>query len=148
MNIQEYLIDPRGKDWRKLRAYWIPLMPDDASLWFVNRLGEIIFASPRGTIHRLVVGSGTVDELAPDRQAMARLLDVPENADAWLRITLIDGCARAGMRLGPDECFGFKVPPALQGNYEVANLEPKNIYTHYSWLSHIWRQDEIYWTGD
>jgi len=60
MNIQEYLIDPRGKDWRKLRAYWIPLMPDDASLWFVNRLGEIIFASPRGTIHRLVVGSGTV----------------------------------------------------------------------------------------
>ena len=148
MNIHDFLIDPRGQDWQKLLAYWIPPLPQDAALWLVNKLGEPIFATKEGAIHRLVLGMGTVEHLAPDRTTMARLLDVRENADAWLRIGLVEGCRRAGMNLAADECFGFKVPPALQGTYEVANLQPTNIYSHFSWLSHMSRQDEIYWTGD
>jgi hypothetical protein len=148
MNIHNFLIDPRGKDWQRLLAYWSPLIPQDAALWLVNQLGEPIFAGNDGAIHRLVVGSGKVEHLAPDRKALARLLDVRENADAWLRIGLIEGCRRAGMSLAKDECYGFKVPPALLGTYEVTNLQPTNIYSHYSWLSHMSRQDEIYWTGD
>jgi hypothetical protein len=148
MNIHDFLIDPRGKDWQRLFAYWAPLLPQDASLWLVNQLGEPIFGSKDGAIHRLVVGTGTIEHLAPDRTTMARLLDVRNNADAWLRIGLIEECRGAGMKLAIDECYGFKVPPALLGTYEVANLQPTNIYSHYSWLSHMSRQDEIYWTGD
>src|SRR5690348_11816109 len=148
MNIQDFLIDPRGKDWKKLLGYWTPPLPEDATLWFVNRLAEPILAMKDGSIHRLVVGTGTLEQLAADRTSMARLLDVRGNADAWLRIGLVEDCRRAGMSLGSDECYGFKVPPALLGKYEVANLQPTNIYSHYSWLSHMARQDEIYWTGD
>ena len=147
MNIHDYLIDPRGKDWHKLLAYWSPPLPPDAAVWLVNRLGEVLFATTDGAIHRLVVGTGAVERLAPDRTTMARLLDVRENADAWLRIGLVDGCRRAGMQLTPDECFGFKVPPALLGEYSVSNLQPTNLYSHYSWLSHLAKKDEIYWTG-
>jgi hypothetical protein len=148
MNIQDFLIDPRGKDWRRLLAYWDLVVPQDAALWLVNQLGEPIFAAKNGSIHRLVVGTGKLEHLAPDRTTMARLLDVRDNADAWLRIGLVERCRRAGMNLAADECYGFKVPPALLGTYEVANLQPTNIYSHYSWLSHMSRQDEIYWTGD
>lgn len=148
MNIHDYLIDPRGKDWQKLLAYWMPPLGPDAALWLVNKLGEPIFASGDGSIHRLVVGTGVIEDLAPDRTTMARLLDVRGNADAWLRVSLVDECRRAGMTLSKDDCFGFKVPPALLGTYEVANLQPTNIYSHYSWLSHMSRQDEIYWTGE
>lgn len=147
MNIHDYLIDPRGKDWQKLLAYWAPPLPPDAALWLVNRLGEVLFATTDGAIHRLVVGSGSIERLAPDRTTMARLLDVRENADAWLRIGLVDGCRRAGMQLAADECYGFKVPPALLGEYAVSNLQPTNLYSHYSWLSHLAKKDEIYWTG-
>ena len=148
MNIHHFLIDPRGKDWGRLFAYWTPPLSQGASLWLVNQLGEPIFATQDGVIHRLIVGIGTVERLAPDRTTMARLLDVPENADTWLRLGLVERCRRAGMSLAADECYGFKVPPALLGTYEVANLQPTNIYSHYSWLSHMSRQDEIYWTGD
>jgi hypothetical protein len=148
MNIHDYLIDPRGKDWQKLLAYWIPPLPPDVALWLVNRLGEALFATPDGAIHRLVVGTGVVERLAPDRTTMARLLDVRENADAWLRIGLVEGCRGAGMQLAPDECYGFKVPPALFGEYAVSNLQPTNLYSHYSWLSHLAKNDEIYWIGD
>jgi hypothetical protein len=148
MNIQEFLIDPQGKDWPKLLAYWKSLMPGDASLWFVNQLGEIFFASADGAIHRLEVGTGKIERLSSNRGSFARLLDLPENSEAWLRIRLVEGCRRAGMQLAPDECYGFKVPPALLGPYEVANLAPTNLYSHYSWLAHLTKQDEIYWTGD
>jgi hypothetical protein len=148
MNIQDFLIDPSGKDWKKLFAYWIPPLVPDTALWFVNKLGEPFLALKDGSIHRLVVGTGTLEHLAPDRTTLARLLDVRGNADAWLRIGLVEGCQRAGMNLAPDECYGFKVPPALFGTYEVTNLQPTNIYSHYSWLAHMARGDEIYWTGD
>ena len=60
MNIHDFLIDPRGKDWQKLLAYWIPPLPRDAALWLVNKLGQPIFATKEGGIHRLILGMGTV----------------------------------------------------------------------------------------
>ena len=148
MNIRDFLIDPGGKDWPKLLSYWRPPLPEDASMWLVNMLGEIIFGTKDGAIHRLVVGTGAIERLAGDRQAFARQLDVRENADAWLRIGLVEGCRKDGMKLGPEECLGFRIPPQLLGEYSVGNLQPTNIYSHYSWLAHLSKQDEIYWTGD
>ena len=148
MNIRDYLIDLDGKDWHKLLAYWNPPMPEDAALWLVNRLGEAFFATKDGAIHRLIVGTGAIERLAADKQSFARMLDMPENAEAWLRMSLSDASRKAGMQLSPLDCLGFKVPPALFGEYVVSNLQPTNIYSHYSWLSHLAKQDEIYWTGD
>jgi hypothetical protein len=148
LNIHDFLIDPTGMDWNRLLGYWSPLLPPQVTLWLVNRLGEALLASRDGTILRLVVGTGSVTEIARDRETFARLLDRRANADEWLRIPLVEGCRQAGMRLGVDECYGFKVPPALLGEYAISNLQPTNIYSHYSWLSHMCRQDEIYWTGD
>jgi hypothetical protein len=148
LNIRDFLIDPAGKDWNKLLGYWSPVLPPQVTLWLVNRLGDALLASRNGAILWLVVGTGSVMEIARDRETFARLLDRRENADEWLRIPLVEGCRQAGMQLGADECYGFKVPPALLGKYAVSNLQPTNIYSHYSWLSHMCRQDEIYWTGD
>ena len=148
MNIRALLIDPTGKDWNKLLEYWRPPLPPDATLWFVNLLGELFFTTSNGAVHWLNVGTGTLHEVAPTREAFAQLLDRRENADLWLRIPLIESCRAAGIVLGADECYGFKIPPSLLGKYEASNLQPTNIYSHYSWLSHMARQDEIYWTGD
>jgi hypothetical protein len=147
MNIRAFLLDPEGKDWAKLLEYWRPTLPPDAELWFVNLLGEPFVVASDGIVHWLTVGSGTLNAVAATREEFARLLDQRANADVWLRIPLVEGCRAAGIQLGPDECYGFKIPPALLGKYEVWNLQPANIYSHYSWLSHMTRQDEIYWTG-
>jgi hypothetical protein len=148
MNIRSLLMDPSGKDWDKLLAYWRPPLPSDATLWFVNLFGDIFVAAGDGAIHGLCVGTGNLSTLAPSREAFAQLLDRRENAEAWLRIELVNSCRAAGITLASDECYGFRIPPALLGKYEVANIQPTSIYSHYSWLSHMTRQDEIYWTGD
>jgi hypothetical protein len=148
MNIRALLMDPEGKDWNRLLGYWRPPLPPDATLWFVNLLGEAFVATTDGAVHWLVVGTGTLSAVAPTREAFAQLLDRHGNAETWLRIPLVESCRAAGITLGADECYGFKVPPRLLGKYEASNLQPTNVYSHYSWLSHMTRQDEIYWTGD
>jgi hypothetical protein len=148
MNIRDFLLEPEGKDWNKLLGYWKPPLPPDATLWFANLLGEASLLTREGAVHWLTVGTGAWSEVASSREVFARMLDESENAERWLRISLVESCRKVGMRLNADECLGFRIPPPLLGKYEVANLQPTNIYSHYSWLSHITKQDEIYWTGD
>jgi hypothetical protein len=148
MDIRALLMDPAGKDWDKLLGYWKPPLPLDATLWFVNLLGDIFVTSSDGTIQSLTVGTATFSTVAATREEFARMLDRRENAESWLRLSLIEGCRAAGLTLSKDECYGFRIPPSLLGKYEVANLQPTNIYSHYSWLSHMTRQEEIYWTGE
>lgn len=148
MNIRDYLFDPTGKDWNKLLGYWRPLVPENSNLWFVNLLGEVFFAGAGGPVSWLIVGTGRLEEVAPTREQFAKALDAPGNANRWLRTDLIEKSRAAGMKLSTEECFGFRVPPLLLGEYAVSNLQPTNIYSHYSWLAHMSRQDEIYWTGD
>jgi len=148
MNIRDFLIDPAGKDWDRLLGYWRPPLRPDATLWFANLLGDAFLVTAGGAVEWLTVGTGALSALAQSREEFARLLDQRENADAWLRISLVEDCRKARIELAADECYGFRIPPPLLGKYEVSNLQPANIYSHYSWLAHITRQDEIYWTGD
>lgn len=62
------------------------------------------------------------------------------SADNWLMIPLVDECRSAGMQLGPNQCFGFKIPPVLGGKYQLSNIEPTDLTVHYSFLAEIYKQ--------
>jgi hypothetical protein len=145
MNINDYLIAQAGKDWARLLSYWTPPLPPRFSLWLVNRLGDAFVVSENAAVLRLDVGSGSCAEVARNRDHFARLLDTADNADQWFRTRLVDACRRAGMTLGSYECYGFKIPPTLGGQYEVGNLVPTNLAVHYSYQAYICKQTDIYW---
>lgn len=145
MNVNDYLISPEGKDWGRLLSYWAPPLPARFNVWLINRLGDTFVVGENNAVLRLDVGAGTCVEVARDCDHFAQLLDVGRNADEWLKIALVEGCRRAGMTLGPYECYGFKIPPTLGGRYEVANLVPTNLLVHYSYQAYICKQNEIYW---
>jgi len=147
MNINDYLIDQSGKDWGTLLQSWMPPLPLNFTIWLVNRLGEPVIATPDGAIHWLDVGASRLNKVADSREQFAHLLDQGSNADKWLRISIVNACRLAGMTLAPDECYGFKIPPILQGQYDVNNLQPTKLATHYSLLAHLGKQEEIYWAG-
>lgn len=145
MNIDDYLINPAGKEWTKLLSFWAPPLPDKCTVWLVNKLGEVFVISDDQRVLRLELGNGTCNEVAQSREHFAQLIDRQENADAWLRIRLVDGCRRAGMTLTDKQCFGFRLPPTLGGKYEVSNLTPTELAVHYSYQSYICKQTDIYW---
>jgi hypothetical protein len=55
-------------------------------------------------------------------------------------VSLVDACRKAGVKIGPNQCYGFKIPPMLGGSYEVENMEPTDLSVHYSLLGEICEQ--------
>ncbi|HEY5806995.1 MAG TPA: T6SS immunity protein Tdi1 domain-containing protein [Povalibacter sp.] len=145
MNLNDYLIAPGGNDWKRLLGYWRPPLPEDFTLWLVNRFGDAFGVVQDGSVHRLRVSHGTVEQLARSREHFAQLLDTGDNASRWLLLPLVDACGRAGMNLKPGQCYGLKIPPLLGGRFELANIEPARLLTYYSYQAYIHKQTEIYW---
>jgi hypothetical protein len=145
MNINDYLIDPTGKDWAKLLSFWVPPLPVKCTVWLVNRLGEVFAVSDEQRVLRLELGLGTCSEVALSREHFAQQLDRPENTDTWLRIRLVNACRQMGMNLNSKQCYGFKLPPTLGGKYEPSNLTPTDLAVHYSYQAYICKQQDIYW---
>jgi len=147
MNINDFLIPQTGINWGLLLGDWIPPLPQQFRLWLVNRLGDVFVLTEGERVLRLELGSGACAEVARDRQHFAALLDTGINAEQWLRISLVSQCSRAGMKLGPYECYGFRVPPTLGGQYELPNLVPTKLSTHYSYQAYICKQQDVYWVA-
>ena len=88
----------------------------------------------------LDVGAVSLERLADNRDHFCELLDVDNNANVWLMIPLVDECVAAGMTLADQQCYGFKIPPVLGGQYEIANVAPKTLTEHYSFMALIHRE--------
>ena len=69
----------------------------------------------------LDIGAGTLEKLAASRDDFSRLIDEGDNSNQWLAIPLVDDLVASGLCLQPGQCYGFKVPPILGGQYEVEN---------------------------
>jgi hypothetical protein len=122
--IADYLIDHRAVDWPTVLTSWSGLVPRKSSLWLVNRFADLFLILPDGTVHMLDVGAGTLRQVADSRDAFHAKLDENDNANQWFMIPLVDRMVAAGLVLRPGQCYGFKMPPALGGDYRVENSGP------------------------
>lgn len=121
-SVSDYLIDQNGIDWNDVLAPWAWLLPPEFTLWMVNRFADLFLVLPDGTVHMLDVGAGTMSQLAASREDFITKLDEGNNANQWLMIALIDKLVAAGVLLGPGQCYGFKKPPVIGGDYTVENV--------------------------
>lgn len=122
--VANYLIDQSGIDWPKALESWSWLLPSKFSLWLVNRFADLFLVLPDGTVHMLDVGSGTLTKLADSRDDFCAKIDQGDNANQWLMLPLVDKLVATGVNLRPGQCYGFKTPPVLGGNYTVDNASP------------------------
>jgi hypothetical protein len=140
MNLNDYLIDQAGHDWASILAEWHWLLPSDLTVWMVNRFGDVIFVPNDETVHFLDIGSGTTEQIADSREDFCTQVDLGDNADNWLLISLTDKCVSAGLRLQPGQCYSLKIPPVLGGKYIVDNVEALDLVVNYSLLAQIHQQ--------
>jgi hypothetical protein len=82
---------------------WAELLPQTFTMWLVNRFGDAFIIAEDGSVHHLDITGGTLHRLADTRDQFALLMDVPQNANNWLMIPLVDHCVRLGMSLQPGQ---------------------------------------------
>ena len=122
ISINDYLIDQSVIDWSKALSSWSWLLPQEFTLWLVNRFADLFLVLPDGTVHMLDVGAGTLSRIANSRDDFCIKIDEADNANQWLMIPLVDSMVAAGVVLQPGQCYGFKTPPVLGGAYVVENI--------------------------
>jgi hypothetical protein len=137
VNIEDYLIDQEGKDWADLLTSWGPLLPESFTIWLVNRIGDVFAVFDDDSVNILDVGRGTLERVADNRDDFATKIDLDDNLNGWLMTDLVDRCMAAGLTLSPNQCYGFRVPPMLGGDYCVENISPTDLSVHYSFLADI-----------
>jgi hypothetical protein len=140
MNLPDYLIDQEGYEWSKIVADWSWLLPSSFTIWMVNRFGDLFLVPDDGSVQFLDIGAGTISVLAPNKEAFYSLVDKGNNADNWFLISLTDSCVDAGLTLQFGQCYAFKVPPVLGGQYERENIEPGSLVVNHALLAQIHEQ--------
>jgi Domain of unknown function (DUF1851) len=124
LSVTDYLIDQSGIDWPGALASWSWLVPPEFTVWLVNRFADLFLALPDGTVHMLDVGAGTLSKVADSRDDFCTKIDEDDNANQWLMLALVDKMVAAGLVLQPGQCYGFKTPPVLGGDYTIENVSP------------------------
>ena len=132
MNINDYLIDQKGLDWSKMLSTWHWLLPQQFTIWLVNRFGDVFFVLDDGTVHMLDVGIGMLKQVAMSRNEFIQRLDEPGQADDWLAIPLVDKLVASGQILGTGQCYSYHQLPVLGGDYTTDNVLVKDISFHYA----------------
>lgn len=132
MSIHDYILDHRGFDWPELLRSWAWLLPRQFTIWIVNRFGDLFIVLGDGTIHMLDVGAGLLKKVAENRDDFGAKLDENDNANDWLMIPLVDRLVESGVTLKERECYSYRQPPVLGGDYTIDNTVVLPIHQHYA----------------
>jgi hypothetical protein len=138
--VNDYLIDQSGIDWPRVLSGWSWLLPSEFTLWLVNRFADLFLVLSDGSVHMLDVGVGTLTHIADSRDNFCSRIDEGENANVWLMIPLVDELVARGITLQPGQCYGFKTPPVLGGNYTIENVAPLPIWDYLAGYGSIHEQ--------
>ncbi len=88
---------------------------------FTSLFGDVFFRSADG-IWLLDTLEGRFERIWDDAAALKAEVDTEEGADHYLLAGLAMAAYRAGIALGDDEIYAFKVPPVIGGGFDVSNL--------------------------
>jgi hypothetical protein len=86
MSLQDYIIDHRSLNWPELLKNWAWLLPEEFTIWIMNRFGDLFIVLDNGTVHVLDVGGGELEKVAETRDDFAAKIDEDDNADDWLML--------------------------------------------------------------
>lgn len=136
----DYIIDHSNVDWPGMLSPWHRLLPQDFTVWLMNRYGDLFVVMDDSSVWMFDVGCGTFERLAISRDDFCNQLEIDENRNNWLMVPLIDRLVAAGMLLGSGQCYGYTISPVLGGDYSVENTFVIPIEEHYSFNADLHEQ--------
>ena len=140
VNWNELLIRTTDIDAARLLAEWDWLLGGQYHPVVMTAFGDWFLQDDEGRIHFLDLVAGKLTKVADSGEAFRDAMKTPEKLDEWFIAELVALLVESGVVLGPNQCYGYRVPPVLGGKLEVGNIEPTDLMVHQSLLSQIHRQ--------
>jgi hypothetical protein len=137
VTLDDLIIPVEGLDVDALLAEWRWLVDDRYRPLFLTALGDLFLEGPGGTISLLRTGAAQLVTVAGSRDEFDELMAQPEKVQEWFAPELVGTLKAQGLERGPEQCYGYMNPPCLGGRNEPLNLEPADLYVHFSILGQI-----------
>jgi hypothetical protein len=137
---KELAVNLEGQSSDQLLSEWRWLVPQQLVLHMVSALGDAFLEDDTGAIHWLDVGSAELTRIASSCVEFDKLRQQNENAAQWFCPQLVGDLLSAGNVLGPQQCFSYKIPLTLGGEFVSENFDPTDIAVHFGVLGQIQKQ--------
>jgi hypothetical protein len=130
-----------------LLGEWRWLVPPELSLHLVSTLGDCFLMDKAGAIYWLDVGGAELTRIANSSAEFDALRQQSNNASQWFCPQLVGDLLSEGKSLKPHQCFSYKTPLTLGGEYSPENFEPTDIAVHFGVLGQIQKQVKAFPVG-
>ena len=140
MVLDDYLIEHSEIDWPNVLSPWHWLLPEEFTVWLMNRFGDLFVVLDDSSVWMFDVGGGSFEQVASCRDEFYDSIENDETANQWLMIPLIDHLVAAGKHVSPKRCYGYIIPPVLGGEYTAKNTSLISIDEHYSFHASVYEQ--------
>ena len=127
---------PSPEALRELRDNWGWLLDESLQAFMCSASGDVFFEDDAGAIHWLNTGQGALTKIEASQADFLAALRTDQGAE-WLLSNVVDSLIDAGMALGPDQCYGFKVLPILGGEYSIENMVPMSAVAWYGFSGYM-----------
>ena len=122
MNLTEYTLPIASLDWTTVYPNFQWLVPAESRPVLMTRFADLFLELPNDTVSFLSLEDGT---LTPYTKTIAELeptLIGDDNINELLYVPLIDSLNRNKQFLNANECYHFKYPTVLGGEYNLENV--------------------------
>jgi hypothetical protein len=142
MELENYLISIEDIDWTELFCEWTWLIPDGTQIqpWMMNNFGDLFWFDEQERVNFLNISDGTNEVVAETEEEFFNLLEDEENLIVWLLIDLVDELQAAGLKLEQGQCYGFKLLPTLEGEFEASNVYVSDLYEYWDFCGDVGQQ--------
>jgi hypothetical protein len=119
---------------------WHWLLSGSHRLLAVTRMGDAFVEMEHGGVIFLDTVKGAVSHAAPDQDAFFRLLQAGALDPTWFNPDMVVLLEARSEYLAPGQCYSYKLPRAVGGSFEPANVEATNALLHFSIMGQIHEQ--------
>ena len=137
---RELEVNLSGQSSDDLLADWRWLIPEAMSLRMVSVLGDAFLEDVSGGIYWLDTGRAELSHIADNSDYFDALRQQPEQSNQWFSPRLVAALLSAGHVLEPGQCFSYKIPLTLGGDFQPENFEPCDLSVHFHTLGQIQAQ--------
>jgi hypothetical protein len=116
---------------------WAWLVPSDATPLFISVFGDWVFGNPDGSLSVLSLLEGVYETIADNSETYNTL----KSSEEWLDQVFIASwypiAVENGIEPSEAECIGWKVHPAMGGEFSVSNLQVFSMSVYQSLMSQL-----------
>jgi hypothetical protein len=129
-----------GLSSQELLEDWEWLLKKPHTIVAMNNFGDMFLKDEHGQAFFLNIVVGNLTKVANSISELSQLTAAKENQCRWFHTDFLTQLEQAGLTLSSGQCFGFKKPPVLGGNWELCNIDTGPIAVQVSLMGQIHQQ--------